>query len=334
MTDNLLKQTVRALGLCSGGLDSILSALVLREQGIHVEWVSFETPFFSAGKARKAAKQTGIRLHVCDITGDYLKMLKHPPAGFGKNMNPCMDCHALMFRKAGDLMKSKDFDFLFSGEVLGQRPMSQNKNALLYVAKHSGHNQSILRPLSARLLPETLMEQKGLVDRDQLLDFSGRSRKPQITLAAQFGVSDYPSPAGGCSLTDPNYSRRLKDLFDHDAEPSVRSLNLLKVGRHLRLTPEIKIVMGRTQNENERLLQDCDPTKDTVIKSAIHPGPIVVLPGEAPQEILFLAGAICIGYGKAPGDAPAAVQVTRAGISEKITVLPILPDEAKRFLIK
>jgi tRNA-uridine 2-sulfurtransferase len=170
----------KGLGLCSGGLDSMLAALVLREQGIGVFWVSFETPFFSADKARRASGQTGIPLTVVDITDRYLPMLKHPPGGYGKYMNPCMDCHALMFRIAGEIMVEKGYDFLFSGEVMGQRPMSQTKNSLRYVEKRSGFDGLILRPLSARLLPETIMEQKGMVDRERLCDFSGRSRKPQM----------------------------------------------------------------------------------------------------------------------------------------------------------
>jgi tRNA U34 2-thiouridine synthase MnmA/TrmU len=334
MTDMPPQHNVRALGLCSGGLDSILSALVLKRQGIHVEWISFETPFFDAGKARRAADRNGIQLHVHDITTDYLAMLKNPPAGFGKNMNPCLDCHALMFKKAGELMEELEADFLFSGEVVGQRPMSQNKNALAYVAKHSGVSQHILRPLSAKCLPETPMESQGMVDRTQLLDFKGRSRKPQIQLAAEYGVKDYPSPAGGCLLTDPGYSKRLKDLFDHGVDLDAQSLHLLKFGRHMRLTPEVKIAVGRTRQENEQLLNAFDPQRDTLIKAANHPGPTVILPSTAPKEILFLAGAICIGYGQAPKDAPAAIHVSHAGKREQITVLPILPAEAKRFLIK
>jgi tRNA-uridine 2-sulfurtransferase len=218
---------VRALGLCSGGLDSMLSALVLQRQGIHVEWITFETPFFSSEKARQAAVQTGIALHVEDITNEYLEMLKQPPAGYGKNMNPCMDCHALMFRKAGQLMQVKGFDFLFSGEVVGQRPMSQTASSLRYVEKHSGHDGKILRPLSAMRLPETSMELEGMVDRSRLLDLFGRARKPQMELAIQFGLTSYPSPAGGCLLTDPGYSRRLKDLMTHSSELSKNALLLL-----------------------------------------------------------------------------------------------------------
>lgn len=328
------KPTVRALGMCSGGLDSILSGLVLRRQGIHVEWITFETPFFSADKARQAARQTDIPLHIQNITDDYLVTLKNPPAGYGKNMNPCMDCHALMFQMAGAFMQDNGFDFLFSGEVVGQRPMSQNANSLRYVEKHSGFKGQILRPLCAQNLPETAMEQNGLVDRNQLLNISGRSRKPQIALAQEFGITDYPSPAGGCLLTDPGYSRRLKDLMDHGAELTHNSLHLLKFGRHMRLNTDAKIVVGRTKKDNEKILAQVDLKQDTVLNVQGYPGPVVVLPGAGSKEILFLAGAICAGYSKASEETTATIQVTLAGKTDSITVLPILPEEAQRFLIK
>ena len=328
------QKTVRALGMCSGGLDSMLAGLVLRRQGIHVEWITFTTPFFSAGKARQASEQTGIPLHVQDITDDYMVMLKAPPAGYGKNMNPCMDCHALMFNKAGGFMRTHGFDFLFSGEVVGQRPMSQNANSLRYVEKHSAFDGLILRPLCARNLPETPMEKQGMVDREQLLDFSGRSRKPQMALASEFGITDYPSPAGGCLLTDPGYSKRLKDLFDHGKELMRDHLHLLKFGRHMRLNPNAKIIVGRTKKDNDHIMAHVDPEQDAVLKVIGHPGPTVVLPGGGPKDILFLAGAICAGYSKASESTTAQVLVTRGGKKEKITVLPVLPEEAQRFLIR
>ncbi len=206
---------VRALGLTSGGLDSILSALVLKDQGIEVAWVNFETPFFSSDRARRAARMTGIPLRVKNITGVYVKMLKNPNCGYGANMNPCLDCHALMLELAGSIMTEEGFDFLFTGEVLGQRPMSQTKPSLRYVEKQSGYDGYILRPLSAARLPVTIPEKEGLVNRDLLLDITGRSRKPQIKLAGEFGLEDYSSPGGGCLLTDKGYSDRLRDLFDH-----------------------------------------------------------------------------------------------------------------------
>lgn len=327
---------VKALGLCSGGLDSILSALVLRQQGIHVEWISFETPFFSADKATKAARQNNIPLHVRDITEPYLELLKAPPAGFGKNMNPCMDCHALMFQMAGKFMVRHGFDFLFSGEVRGQRPMSQNANSLRYVEKHSGYKGQILRPLSAKCLDETQMEKDGLVDRERLCEFSGRSRKPQMQLAKALGVRDYPSPAGGCLLTDPGYSRRLRDLFDHlppDESIRVHELHLLKFGRHMRLGPITKLVIGRTQKDNEHLMVHHDPDCDAVIKTKVYPGPTAIMPGSGAKEMLFLAAAICAGYSKSPVLSPAVVQVDTPDGSQDLRVLPITPKEARRFLL-
>ncbi|MBI5062853.1 MAG: tRNA 4-thiouridine(8) synthase ThiI [Desulfatitalea sp.] len=332
-TPNSTTKPTRALGLCSGGLDSMLSALVLRRQGIHVEWISFETPFFSAGKARQAASQTGIPLHVQDITGDYLTMLKAPPAGFGKNMNPCMDCHTLMFRKAGLFMQEQGFDFLFSGEVLGQRPMSQTASSLRYVEKHSGFDGRILRPLSARRLPETPMEQQGLVDRDRLLDLCGRSRKPQMALAAQFGITSYPTPAGGCLLTDPGFSRRLKELMDHGDALTPNALHLLQHGRHMRLASGAKIIIGRNEQDNERIAQYYDPAHDTLLKVRNHPRPNVLMPGGGPPPMLFLAASICAGYSKAPKEDPAAVQVETAAGTQTLNVLPITPQESKRLLI-
>ncbi|RJQ84266.1 MAG: DUF814 domain-containing protein [Desulfobacteraceae bacterium] len=332
MTSSTAK-TIRALGLCSGGLDSMLAALVLRKQGLKVEWIVFETPFFSSRKAQAASQRTGIPLHVMDITQDYIAMLKNPPLGYGKNMNPCMDCHALMFNKAGQFMQAQGFDFLFSGEVLGQRPMSQTASSLRYVAKHSGFDRLILRPLSALRLPATAMEAQGLVDRTQLLDLSGRSRKPQMALAAAFGIESYPTPAGGCLLTDPGYSRRLKDLMAHGDALTPSSLNLLKHGRHMRLGPATKIVVGRTQQDNEALLQACDPEKDTVLKVKTRPGPTVIMPGGGPQGMVYLAAAICAGYSKAPESSPSSVEVTTGGKPDTIAVLPVTPQEAKRFLI-
>ncbi|MDJ0783057.1 MAG: tRNA 4-thiouridine(8) synthase ThiI [Desulfosarcinaceae bacterium] len=326
-------RTVKALGLCSGGLDSILSALVLRDQGIAVTWVSFETPFFSADKARAAAAAHDIPLLVRDITPRYLEMMKAPPAGFGKNMNPCMDCHSLMFHVAGEMMESEGYDFLFSGEVMGQRPMSQNRSALRYVEKHSQHDGRILRPLSAKCLPPTPMEESGLVDRERLLDLSGRTRKPQMALAEKYGVKDYPSPAGGCLLTDKGYSQRLCDLFDHQETYTPRELHLLKHGRHLRLTPAVKIAVGRTQAENTELATLVDADRDLVLKVMGVPGPTVVIPNGGDEAAVLLAASICAGYSKASNEEPAQVQVASGSDHRLVTVLPLPPAKAKRYLI-
>lgn len=325
--------TVRALGLCSGGLDSILSALVLRVQGIDVHWISFETPFFSSAKAQKAAQNTGVPLMVRTITPLFMEMMRSPSVKYGKNMNPCMDCHTLMFRLAGDIMTERGFDFLFSGEVLGQRPMSQTRTSLRYVEKHSGYDGRILRPLSARCLPETFPEQAGLVDRERLLDLSGRSRKPQLQLAEKFGVTDFPAPAGGCLLTDKTFSRRLKDLFDHQEACPEKDLELLKFGRHMRLDAQTKIVVGRTRQENEQLGQCIDPQCDMVLKVDNFPGPLVVMPGAGSEPMLMLAAGICAGYSKAPKHTPVAVNLQVGGRCRQVMVMGIAPAENEDFLI-
>ena len=324
----------RGLGLCSGGLDSMLSALVLKRQGLDVEWITFETPFFGAEKARLAADRLGIPLRVENITSEYLELLEDPPCGFGKNMNPCMDCHALMFRIAGRVMEAEGFDFLFSGEVLGQRPFSQNKSALRYVEKHSGYQGFIIRPLSARLLEPSIPEQRGLVDRQALLDISGRSRKKQMALARKWGISDYPSPAGGCLLTDPGYSARLRDLYANKARIDVAALELLKYGRHLRLNPQVKIVVGRTKNENEQIIRYFDPRSDFLLKVKKYPGPTVLMPQGGDEPAVMLAASICAGYSKAPETLPVAVQVATPQGRKTVNVLGIGPAVARKFLIQ
>jgi len=327
------KKAVRGLGLCSGGLDSMMSGLILREQGIDVEWVTFETPFFNAKKARKASQMTGIPLTVKPIFPVYMKMLKKPPAGYGKHMNPCMDCHALMFRLAGEMMQERGFDFLFSGEVLGQRPMSQNKTSLRYVEKHSGFTGYILRPLCAKKLTETIPEKEGLVDRELLLDIAGRSRKRQIELAKKFDITDYPAPAGGCLLTDKGFSIRLRDLFQHQETCTEAELHLLKYGRHFRLNPQTKLIVGRTQKDNENIINHHNPMEDTVIKVKKYPGPIALVPHGAKKDAIFLAASICTGYSKAPKLSPVEVLANSHRHQETINVIAVLPEDIRQKMI-
>lgn len=311
----------------------MLSGMLLKKQGIAVQWITFETPFFSSEKAKQASKNTGIPLMVENITPIYLKMLTNPHCGYGKHMNPCMDCHALMFNLAGRIMKEKGFDFLFSGEVLGQRPMSQTMNSLRYVEKQSGFEGYILRPLSAKKLPETIPEQQGMVNRDLLMDISGRSRKPQMKLAKEFGIANYPSPAGGCLLTDKGYASRLKDLFEHQEVYAERELHLLKHGRHLRLDKTTKIIVGRTQKDNENIQKYYDPNLDTIIKVKTFPGPIVLIPNGGRNEMMMLAASICAGYSKAPENTPVEVSMTALQGPETVRVIGVPPKEVKHFLI-
>ncbi len=324
---------VRGLGLCSGGLDSILSAQILKKQSLEIEWVTFETPFFSSSKARIAANTHQIPITVKNITPVYLEMLKKPACGYGKNMNPCMDCHALMFQLAGKMMIDKKFHFLFSGEVLGQRPMSQTKTSLRYVEKNSGHAGYILRPLSALLLPETIPEKEKLVDRDQLLDISGRSRKPQITLAKALGIHHYPAPAGGCLLTDKAFSKRLKDLFNHQELYTENELHLLKYGRHLRLNATTKLIVGRNKKDNNSLIKYYNPVTDILITTTNHPGPTALLSCKSDRDSIFQAASICVGYGKAPDNAPIDVDVIDSQGKELITVKGTQPDKLTDLII-
>jgi tRNA-specific 2-thiouridylase len=291
-----------ALGLISGGLDSILAVRLLQEQKqLRVEGVTFVTPFFGPEKARAAAAQLGIPLHEIDITETHFAMLKKPKHGYGKNMNPCIDCHALMFQEAAQLLRSLDLPgFLFSGEVLGERPMSQNFNSLQIVARESGTPDMIVRPLSAKLLPPTQPELKGMINREMLLDIQGRSRKPQLALVKKWGITDFPNPGGGCLLTDPPYSRRLRDLFDHqDPETITRTdLELLSIGRHLRVRPDLKIIIGRNEKDNEQLAALVRKT-DTLISLVDFPGPTVLIPDNAVGDDCLLGTRICVSFSNA-----------------------------------
>ncbi len=319
----------RAMGLISGGLDSTLAVRVILEQGIEVVGVSFTTPFFGSQGAEQAAQASGIPLRILDITETHLAMVRSPMHGYGSNMNPCIDCHGLMLREAGGLMKREGGDFLFTGEVLGQRPMSQNKVALRVVERESGYGGRVLRPLSAKLLPETLPELEGLVDRQRLLAISGRSRKRQLELARHYHITEYLTPAGGCLLTDPIFSRRLRDLFDHQDPVKIRDIELLKVGRHLRFSPTVKVIVGRHAQDNERLL-GLVAAGDDLLRVEGHPGPLCLIPYGGSMEEIQKAAAICVRYSDAPKDEAIAVLWSRAGKEKGISVRscpPSLPTE-------
>ncbi len=324
---------IRALGLSSGGLDSILAALVLKKQGIDVTWISFTTPFFDCAAALKASQSTGIPLIIEDITDEYLNMLVDPPAGYGKNMNPCMDCHALMFAKAGIVMQKKGFDFLFSGEVAGQRPKSQNKNSMRYVEKKSGFEGHILRPLSGRLLPETIVEKKGLVHREKLLSISGRSRKIQIKMAKQFGIKDYPPPAGGCLLTDHGFSKRLKDLMFKQKKFQRRDLFLLKYGRHFRLDNNTKIIVGRSKQDNDNIMKFYIKDKDILIKHSFMPGPDLLIPWGATESLVQKAASICAGYTKTKLGEIAEMQIISKNVDKILKVPAFNPAQFHALMV-
>ncbi|HEX7539812.1 MAG TPA: tRNA 4-thiouridine(8) synthase ThiI, partial [Syntrophales bacterium] len=249
------------------------------------------------------------------------------------NMNPCIDCHTLMLKIAGEIMEERGYDFIFTGEVLGQRPMSQSRQMLRVVAKNSGWADYILRPLSARLLPETLPEKEGKVDREKLLDISGRGRKRQMEMAERYGITEYSNPAGGCLLTDPMFSRRLKDLFAHHPDFTPRDLELLKVGRHIRLDERHKVIVGRNKRDNqtlETLIED----RDAVFQMRDFPGPLCALPADGPEEMRREAAAICAAYGDTPKDAEEVTVKCRQGSETSlILVKPVNREELQERMI-
>ena len=283
-----MEQTCRGLSLLSGGLDSQLAVRILERAGAHVEGVVFETPFFSATAAKKAAAALGIKLHVIDFTDDEIALIENPPHGFGGAMNPCIDCHATMIRRAGELMAERGFDFVATGEVQGQRPMSQNKQSLGVVEKSSGLAGRLLRPLSAKLLEPTIPEQEGKIDRDRLLDISGRARDRQIALATELGIIDYPSPAGGCRLTEEGFCRKLKDLKDHEGLGNRRLVELLVFGRRFRLPGGTSVILGRDRTENEILRGE----NGMVVEIPNLPGPTALLPAATTESDIEMARGI------------------------------------------
>ena len=290
----------KGFSLMSGGLDSQLAVRVLQRAGAEVEGVCFVTPFFSPKAAEQAAAALGIPLNVVDFTDDAIALIENPPHGFGGAMNPCIDCHATMIRRAGEMMLARGFDFVATGEVMGQRPMSQNKQSLGIVAKSSGLEGRLVRPLSALLLEPTLPETEGKLDRTQLLDLQGRGRERQIQLAAEFGIVNYPSPAGGCKLTEEGYGRKLKDLLEHEGLRTRRLVELLAVGRHFRLPDGTGLIVGRDRNDNAVL--KAESARGTLIASEGLPGPTALLVG-GPKSDADLARArqIVAAYTKGSG---------------------------------
>ncbi len=303
----------------------MLAALIVARQNIDVLCLTFTTPFFGAAKAQDAARRIGLPLAVEDITEAHLAMLKSPRYGFGKNMNPCIDCHTLMLKIAGDKMVQTGADFVLTGEVMGQRPMSQTKQSLYIVAKNSGYADYILRPLSAKLLAPIKAEREGKINRDGLLGISGRGRKDQMRLADEFGIGAYPPPAGGCLLTDPMFSARLRDLMARGEDRQLRDYELLKYGRHFRSEDGTKIIVGRNKADNEQL-RKLAQADDWILNMATFAGPLVAIPG-GNDSAKLLAAALCVRYSDAPDDAEAEV-VCRKGNKATTVIARALSREA------
>ena len=319
----------KGLSLISGGLDSQLAVRVLERAGAHVEGVCFATPFFSADAARKAAAALGVKLHVIDFTDDEIALIENPPHGFGGAMNPCIDCHATMIRRAGELMDRLGYDFVSTGEVMGQRPMSQNRQSLGVVEKSSGLKGRLVRPLCAKLLEPTIPEIEGKIDRDALLDISGRSRDRQIALAAEFGITDYPSPAGGCKLTEDGFGRKLKDLLDHEGLKNRLLVELLLIARRFRLPGGSGVILGRDRNENAVLQKE--DALGTVVAPVNCPGPTALVTSLSGEDDLRMAMELVCSYSRC--DRLEGDVVLRVGERTASVPRPYSRDRFKEFQI-
>lgn len=338
----------RALALISGGLDSLLAARVMQEQGIHVEGINFFTGFCVEGhthairrkdqqrpkrnNALWVADQLGIKLHIVDIVDEYKQVVFNPRYGYGANLNPCLDCKVFMVKKALEWIEANDFDFVVTGEVVGQRPKSQRRDTMPLVQQDSGIGDRLLRPLCARKLPATLPEREGWVNREALHDFSGRSRKPQMALAAQFGFEDYAQPAGGCCfLTDERYSVKLRDMWQArgQREYELDDIMLLKVGRHLRPAPAFKLIIAREEGES-RFMHGYRKLYPH-LKPVSHGGPLALIDGEFGADDLQLSARIVARYSQGRNAQQVELEYTdAAGKVSRLSVAPLLEHEVKR----
>ena len=332
---------MKAVALLSGGLDSSLAAKVVMEQGIELEALNFMTVFCTCTNtgetclaSQKAVEALGIPLKVLNVSEEYLDVVRHPKHGYGSNMNPCIDCRIFMLKKARTYMEETGSAFIVTGEVLGQRPMSQRRDAMRLIEKEAELDGLILRPLSAKLLPPSTPEKEGWVDRERLLKIQGRSRKPQIQLAVHFGIRDYPCPAGGCLLTDPGFAKRMKDLILHQPDFSLNDVHLLKLGRHFRLSLKSKLVVGRNEEENQKI-QTFSKEGDILFKVARYPGPLSLLRGEGEEGEIERAAAITARYGKARDLKKVEVIYTKMkGNGERsLSISPVSENEIERLII-
>lgn len=290
----------KALLLFSGGLDSILAAKILEAQGIDVTALTFVSYFFDAEQAQKSAKKNNVRLRREDISRAHLQIIKKPKFGYGAGMNPCIDCHLLMLITAKKIAEKEKYDFIATGEVLGQRPMSQNMRALNLIEKKAGMVGKILRPLSAKNLPETKIEKTGMVDREALQGISGRSRKEQIALAKKFKIKYYPSPAGGCVLTESEYSKKLREFLENIKKPKPSDFDLLRIGRHF-WVGKTKIILGRNHEENLKLKKIAEKG-DTLVEPEDVPGPTALVRGNLNKTIHDATRRLLLRYTKSADD--------------------------------
>ncbi|NVO00236.1 MAG: hypothetical protein HXX17_13005 [Geobacteraceae bacterium] len=333
--------TRTAIALFSGGLDSTLSIRLMQEQGIKVQALHFTSPFFGVspdadcGKydARRAADMINVPLTIVSLGEEYLEMLRKPKHGYGKAINPCIDCHAYFLRKAKEIMLSSGADFVITGEVLGQRPMSQRRDALAIVERDGGMEGLLLRPLSAKLLPPTIPEIEGWVDREKLPSIKGRSRRVQMRLAAELGVTEYPNAAGGCLLTELTYASKVRDIFDHSEHLKARDFRLLRIGRHFRLDAGTRFIVGRDNAENDLLFAN-RIEGETAFRWDEGNGPLGLVIGEITEDKLQIAARILLRYTKCEKGSEAKMVLLTGSEDEQFNcVNSFLVEDTEKFRI-
>jgi len=331
---------MKALALLSGGLDSRLAIRIVQQQNIEVLAVTFASVFCtctSGGRCKlegkAAAEDLGVPVKILNNTEQLLQIVRKPPHGYGSNMNPCIDCRILMFRRAKELLPAERADFIITGEVIGQRPMSQRREAMLLIDREAGVEGLVLRPLCAKHMPPTVPELRGWVDREKLLDIHGRSRKRQIELAKELSAGDYPCAAGGCLLTDPIFAKKMKDLLDH-GDFTLNDVQLLKIGRHFRLDARTKVIVGKSEDDNEHLFSFAR-TGDMLFELADTTGPLALLRGELSGRHIEFAASLCARYSRLRDQASVRVKARLYGSenSTALAVRPLSPGEAASLLI-
>lgn len=332
----------KALALLSGGLDSTLAIRVIQEQGIEVIALNFVTVFCrctSHGSCKleavKVSEKFGIPIKVINTTERFLELVKKPKYGYGKNMNPCIDCRINIFRIAGEYMREIGADFIITGEVLGQRPMSQRKEAMKIIDTEANLTGLVLRPLCAKHLEPTIPEKSGLVDRNRLLQIRGRSRKNQIQLADVFQIKDYPCSAGGCLLTDPEFAHRMRDLVD-TCDADTNDVNLLKVGRHFRFDKKTKVIVGRNEDDNNRI-ESFSKEGDILLSLVNMPGPFTLIRGEITEEKILTAARITARYGKSQVLPSAKVSIKQPKSDTPSRILDVAPmsqEEVDKLILR
>ncbi|QSV46880.1 hypothetical protein [Geobacter benzoatilyticus] len=318
----------KALALLSGGLDSTLAVKVMLEQGIEVEALNFTSPFCTCtgknagckSEAIRVAEEFGIPIKVMHKGVEYLELVRNPKHGYGKGMNPCIDCRIFLLRKAKEYLAESGADFVITGEVLGQRPMSQRRHTLDIIERESGLAGRLLRPLSAKHFEPTIPEQEGWVDREKLLSIQGRSRKEQMQLAEDLDVKNYPCPAGGCLLTEVSFVSKVRDVFDHSDQLNLRDFRLLKVARHFRVAPRTKALIGRNETENELLFRNIQPG-EAALRWIEGSSPLGVVMGTVDDALLETSAKLLLRYTRAEAGTECRVKVEIDG-SERVIVVP------------